>query len=96
MRGNQIHFEVEEADRIVVTRFEGWERQGECALEFLSDLIENWRDLMVGRSGGISIRDYPPDADWVDSLDLSFRAEALWRSTNGRRQDVAAGTLATQ
>jgi hypothetical protein len=74
MKGNQILFEVEAVDRVVVTKFESWECRGECALELLCDLVQNWPELMVGRSGGISFRDYPPDAEWVDSLDLAFSA----------------------
>ena len=74
MKGNQILFEVEAVDRVVVTRFESWECRGECALQYLCDLVENWPELMVGRSGGISFRDYPPDPEWEDSLDLAFSA----------------------
>ncbi|HEY8961568.1 MAG TPA: glycosyl transferase family 90 [Luteolibacter sp.] len=72
MKGNQIHFEVEASGRVVVTRFESWECRGDCSLEFLCDLIQNWPELFVGRSGGISFGDYPPDQEWADSLDLAF------------------------
>lgn len=74
MKGNQILFKVEAADRIVVNCFESWECRGECALELFCDLVQNWPQLLVGRSGGISFRDCPPDQDWVDSLDLAFSA----------------------
>lgn len=72
MKGNQIIFEIEAVDRILVTRFEGWECRGDCAMEVLCDLVQNWPDLMVGRSGGISFTDYPPDQDWMEPLDLVF------------------------
>ncbi len=74
MDGNVVHFEIEAVDRIVVTRFESWECRGECALEFLCDLVQNWPELLIGRSGGISFGDLPPDPNWSESHELPFSA----------------------
>lgn len=72
MNGNQVLFEIRAADRIEVTRYESWECRGDCAVEMLCDLVENWPELLVGRSGGISFGDSPPDPGWEESIDLAF------------------------
>lgn len=72
MTGNQIHFTVEAPDRVVVTCFESWECRGECALEFMCDLVLNWPELLVGIKGGISFGDSPPSPEWASQFDLAF------------------------
>jgi len=70
--GNQLSFEVESTGRIVINHFETWECRGECALEILSNLVVNWPDQFVGRSGTIWYADSPPPANWGKAHELAF------------------------
>lgn len=82
MKGNQILFEVEAVDRVVVKRFERWECRGECALQYLCDLGETWRN-------------FAREHLHVETR-LRRSGEALWRSANGRLPAIDAGNLAAQ
>lgn len=41
-------------------------------MEMLADLTENWSELFVGRTGGISFGDWPPKTEWVNQFPFSF------------------------
>lgn len=68
----EIHFQVESEDRILVSRYEGFQCRHENALEMLCDLVQNWPDLWVGRNGGIIFHDSPPGPEWKAKFDLAF------------------------
>jgi hypothetical protein len=68
----EIHFQAESMDRVSVSRYEGFQCRHENALEMLCDLVRNWPELFVGRTGGIIFHDSPPDPEWAAGLDLAF------------------------
>lgn len=68
----ELHFRVAEDKRILVTNYATWESRGECAIELISDLVENWPELFIGRTGAICFRDRPPQATWESNQDLVF------------------------
>lgn len=68
----ELHFRVELDWKIIVTKYATWESRGECALEILLVLVDNWPGLFRGASGAICYRDSPPGADWAQDLDLRF------------------------
>ncbi len=72
MEDNTISFRVEAVDRVVITAAKGFQCRPDNALKLLCDLVQNWPDLMVGRSGGIAFRDGVPPLHWVEAHDLAF------------------------
>ncbi len=68
----ELHFRVEPDLKIPITEYATWESRGECAVEMLVDLVENWPELFVGRSGAICYRDRPPGPEWASGCDLAF------------------------
>lgn len=73
----ELSFTVETTGRIAITRFETWESRGECAVEILADLVANWPELFLGRSGAIWYGDSPPPVDWGTRSDLGFCSTKL-------------------
>lgn len=70
--GNELTFEIEETGRIAIPTFASWESRGQCAIEILTLLAEQWPGLFRGRSGIICYGDSPPAGDWTRGHDLAF------------------------
>ena len=78
-----LSFNIEDTGQIVISEYETWECRGECAIEILSSLVENWPELFYGRKGGIWYEDSPPPAEWLHLHDLAF-SSTKFHGTNGK------------
>lgn len=70
MTGNQLYFEVKN-QVIHLHDMRQYECRGDCCLELLCDLVENWPDLLEGRTGSIFANDAPPP-EHLATQDLNF------------------------
>ncbi|WP_184022006.1 glycosyl transferase family 90 [Haloferula luteola] len=74
MEDNTISFRVEAVDRVVITASKGFQCRPHNVLELLCDIVQNWPELLVGRSGGVAFHDGPPPLHWIEAHDLAFSA----------------------